>query len=135
MSCLDEIKTMTLKLLKKIPDKPNNKILILCGDVPFISAKSLNIMIKKLDKSDLCIGTFNQVNPTGYGRIVREDNKIRRIIEEKDASPEQRNIHEINTGIIAAPGAFLMELILQIKLKLKLSMLRVRLKRSKHFVE
>ena len=76
--------------LKKIPDRPNNKILILYGDVPFISTKSLNIMINKLDKSDLCIGTFNQVNPTGYGRIVREDNKIRRIIEEKDANDKTK---------------------------------------------
>ena len=56
--------------LKKIPNNPKNKILILCGDVPFISAKSLNIMIKKLNLSDLCLGTFNQDNPSGYGRVT-----------------------------------------------------------------
>ena len=86
--------------LKKIPNRPKNKILILCGDVPFISSKSLNIMIKKLNKSDLCIGTFNQQNPTGYGRILRENNKIIRIIEEKDADDKIKKIQEINTGII-----------------------------------
>ena len=101
--------------LKKIPDKPNNKILILCGDVPFISAKSLNIMIKKLDKSDLCIGTFNQVNPTGYGRIVREDNKIRRIIEEKDANDKTKKIQEINTGIICVKESVLRKYIGRVK--------------------
>ena len=101
--------------LKKIPDRPNNKILILCGDVPFISAKSLNIMIKKLDKSDLCIGTFNQVNPTGYGRIVREDNKIRRIIEEKDANDKTKKIQEINTGIICVKESVLRKYIGRVK--------------------
>ena len=101
--------------LKKIPDRPNNKILILCGDVPFISTKSLNIMIKKLDKSDLCIGTFNQVNPTGYGRIVREDNKIRRIIEEKDANDKTKKIQEINTGIICVKESVLRKYIGRVK--------------------
>ena len=101
--------------LKKIPDRPNNKILILCGDVPFISTKSLNIMINKLDKSDLCIGTFNQVNPTGYGRIVREDNKIRRIIEEKDANDKTKKIQEINTGIICVKESVLRKYIGRVK--------------------
>ena len=101
--------------LKKIPDRPNNKILILCGDVPFISAKSLNIMIKKLDKSDLCIGTFNQVNPIGYGRIVREDNKITRIIEEKDANDKTKKIQEINTGIICVKESVLRKYIGRVK--------------------
>ena len=111
MGTADAVKKSALK----IPDRPNNKILILCGDVPFISAKSLNIMIKKLDKSDLCIGTFNQVNPTGYGRIVREDNKIRRIIEEKDANDKTKKIQEINTGIICVKESVLRKYIGRVK--------------------
>ena len=86
--------------LKKIPSKRNNNILILCGDVPFISSQSLNIMIKKLSQSDLCLGTFNQVNPKGYGRVIRDGNKVIKIVEEKDASEKIKKVTEINTGII-----------------------------------
>ena len=86
--------------LKKIPSKRNNNILILCGDVPFISSQSLNIMIKKLSQSDLCLGTFNQANPKGYGRIIRDGHKVIKIIEEKDASEKIKKITEINTGCL-----------------------------------
>ncbi len=86
--------------LKKIPSKRNNNILILCGDVPFISSQSLNIMIKKLSQSDLCLGTFNQANPKGYGRVIRHGNKVIKIVEEKDASEKIKKVTEINTGII-----------------------------------
>ena len=86
--------------LKKIPSKRNNNILILCGDVPFISSQSLNIMIKKLSQSDLCLGTFNQANPKGYGRVIRDGHKVIKIIEEKDASEKIKKVTEINTGII-----------------------------------
>ena len=86
--------------LKKISSKRNNNILILCGDVPFISSQSLNIMIKKLSQSDLCLGTFNQANPKGYGRVIRDGNKVIKIVEEKDASEKIKKVTEINTGII-----------------------------------
>ena len=86
--------------LKKIPSKRNNNILILCGDVPFISSQSLNIMIKKLSQYDLCLGTFNQANPKGYGRVIRDGNKVIKIVEEKDASEKIKKVTEINTGII-----------------------------------
>ena len=86
--------------LKKIPSKRNNNILILCGDVPFIASQSLNIMIKKLSQSDLCLGTFNQANPKGYGRVIRDGNKVIKIVEEKDASENIKKVTEINTGII-----------------------------------
>jgi bifunctional UDP-N-acetylglucosamine pyrophosphorylase/glucosamine-1-phosphate N-acetyltransferase len=86
--------------LKKIPSKRNNNILILCGDVPFISSQSLNIMINKLSQSDLCLGTFNQANPKGYGRVIRNGHKVIKIVEEKDASEKIKKVTEINTGII-----------------------------------
>ena len=92
----DAVKTA----LKQIPSKRNNNILILCGDVPFISSQSLNTMIKKLIQSDLCLGTFNQANPKGYGRVIRDGNKVIKIVEEKDASEKIKKVTEINTGII-----------------------------------
>jgi bifunctional UDP-N-acetylglucosamine pyrophosphorylase/glucosamine-1-phosphate N-acetyltransferase len=46
-------------------------------------------------------------NPTGYGRIIRKGGKVRRIVEEKDATPEERMLTEVNTGIMALPNQFL----------------------------
>ena len=57
-------------------------------------------MIKRVDNSDLCLGTFHQANPTGYGRVIRDGNNIVKIIEEKDATNKIKKICEINTGII-----------------------------------
>ena len=101
--------------LKKIPVKKNNKILILCGDVPFISPKSLGALIKKIDSSDLCLGTFHQTNPTGYGRVIRKGNDIVKITEEKDATEKIRKITEINTGIICIKEDILRKYIKKIK--------------------
>ena len=101
--------------LKKIPVKKNNKILILCGDVPFISSRSLAAMIKRVDNSDLCLGTFHQSNPTGYGRVIRDGNNIVKIIEEKDATNKIKKICEINTGIICIKEDILRKYINKIK--------------------
>ena len=80
--------------------KNNNKILILCGDVPFISSKSLKAIIKKTNDNDLCLGTAILENPSGYGRIVRHNNNIIKIVEEKDANNKIKKINEVNTGIL-----------------------------------
>ena len=101
--------------LKKIPVKKNNKILILCGDVPFISSRSLAAMVKRVDNSDLCLGTFHQSNPTGYGRVIRDGNNIVKIIEEKDATNKIKKISEINTGIICVNEDILRKYINKIK--------------------
>ncbi len=101
--------------LKKIPVKKNNKILILCGDVPFISSRSLAAMVKRVDNSDLCLGTFHQSNPTGYGRVIRDGNNIVKIIEEKDATNKIKKISEINTGIICVKEDILRKYINKIK--------------------
>ena len=61
--------------------KNNNKILILCGDVPFISSKSLKEIIKKTNDNDICLGTTLLENPGGYGRIVRQNNNIIKIVD------------------------------------------------------
>ena len=101
--------------LKKIGVKKNNKILILCGDVPFISSKTLSAMIKKLETCDLCLGTYHQNNPTGYGRVIRDGKKIIKIVEEKDATEKQRKITEINTGVICIKEPILRKYIYMIK--------------------
>ena len=86
--------------LKSLPVNKKNNVLILCGDVPFIEPATLRKIISKLDNSDMCIGTYVQDNPIGYGRIIRNNKQIIGIIEEKDATEKIKKINEINTGII-----------------------------------
>ena len=107
----DAVKTA----ISSMPVNKNNKILILCGDVPFISPATLKRMVSKLDNSDLCLGTYIQENPAGYGRIIRDNKKIVEIIEEKDASSKIKKVNEINTGIICINEGVLRKFIGKIK--------------------
>jgi bifunctional UDP-N-acetylglucosamine pyrophosphorylase/glucosamine-1-phosphate N-acetyltransferase len=80
--------------------------LVLYGDVPLIQQETLIKLLN--DEGTLTLLTQYLDNPKGYGRIVRAENgKVSSIIEEKDATPEQRKIQEINTGILAAPSKYL----------------------------
>ena len=81
-----------------------SRTLVLYGDVPLTQLSTLENMMHTGD--GLVLLTVNLVNPTGYGRIIRNDGgKILAIVEEKDASSEQRKITEVNTGILLAPTA------------------------------
>ncbi len=83
--------------------------LVLYGDVPLTSKKTLAKLAKLADgvrgqDSALALLTQDLTNPTGYGRIVRDaDGSVREIVEEKDATPAQKAIKEINTGIMVLP--------------------------------
>jgi bifunctional UDP-N-acetylglucosamine pyrophosphorylase/glucosamine-1-phosphate N-acetyltransferase len=80
-----------------------DRILVLYGDVPLISVATLRALLDAGVASDLAILTAEVPDPTGYGRILRDaDGGIRGIVEEKDASAEQRAITEINTGFLIA---------------------------------
>ncbi|MFT5643070.1 MAG: bifunctional UDP-N-acetylglucosamine pyrophosphorylase/glucosamine-1-phosphate N-acetyltransferase [Janthinobacterium sp.] len=79
--------------------------LILYGDVPLTTRASLQRLLDAAGSDKLGILTVVQDNPFGLGRIVRADGNIVAIVEEKDASAAQRNINEINSGIIVAPTA------------------------------
>ena len=79
--------------------------LILYGDVPLTRTASLQRLVGRAGSDKLGILTIEMDDPTGYGRIVREDGKIVRIVEQKDASATEKAIREINTGIIVAPTA------------------------------
>jgi len=76
-------------------------ILILYADVPLLSESSLQLLTKQLTKKDIVLLSAIVDDPTGYGRIVRDSNKIQRIVEEKDADESTQKIKEINTGILA----------------------------------
>ena len=81
--------------------------LILYGDVPLTTKESLQRLLDAAGSTRLGILSVLQDNPFGLGRIVRADGHIVAIVEEKDASDAQRQIREINSGIIAAPTAHL----------------------------
>jgi bifunctional UDP-N-acetylglucosamine pyrophosphorylase / glucosamine-1-phosphate N-acetyltransferase len=87
--------------------------LVLYGDVPLTSKKTLSALARLADgvrgqDSALALLTQHLSNPTGYGRIVRDtDGSVKAIVEEKDATPEQKGIQEINTGIMVLPTSSL----------------------------
>ncbi len=91
-------------------------VIIAYGDVPLIKSETLLQLAEKLEDANLAVLTAIQEKPQGYGRIVRNaEGKIESIVEDKDASEEQRQIREINTGFIAAKGADLKRWLTQIK--------------------
>ena len=93
-------------VIQAIPDLNSDKTLILYGDVPLIKKADLQSIIKKSD-TGLAVMTHIKNDANGYGRILREDNKIQGIIEDKDCNKEQKKIKEINTGILAADTKYL----------------------------
>ena len=102
----------TADAVKAVIDEINDseKVLILYGDVPLIKASTLNNLCST--EGDIAILTTLLKNPTGYGRVVKDSsNLVTRIVEEKDATDMQKEINEIFTGILVAPGKALKELI------------------------
>jgi bifunctional UDP-N-acetylglucosamine pyrophosphorylase/glucosamine-1-phosphate N-acetyltransferase len=77
--------------------------LVLYGDVPLTTSASLRKLVDAAGKDKLAIMTVEQANPFGLGRIVRDNGRIVRIVEEKDATPDERAIREINSGIMVIP--------------------------------
>lgn len=80
--------------------------LILNGDIPLITKNSLEEFINfhKENNNNLTVMSTNIDNPKGYGRIIRQDNNFQKIVEEKDASEEEKLVKEINVGIYAFKG-------------------------------
>ena len=86
----------------------DSKVLILYGDVPLTAKETLEEMLNVTNQETIGLLTVNLENPTGYGRIVRDENeKVMAIVEHKDASPEQLMIQEVNSGILCVPANYL----------------------------
>jgi bifunctional UDP-N-acetylglucosamine pyrophosphorylase/glucosamine-1-phosphate N-acetyltransferase len=84
------------------------EVLILYGDVPLLRRATVETLLHHATDSGMGLLTINLANPGGYGRIIRDAaGKVTAIVEEKDASPEQRAITEVNTGILALRGHML----------------------------
>jgi len=95
---------------------PDHSVLILCGDVPLIQTKTLEALIVAAGDSSLAVLTAQVEDSTGYGRIIRDaHDRVLAIVEEKDATPEQRAVTEINTGLIVCPARSLEIWLAQLK--------------------
>jgi len=93
-------------------DPAAGTVLILCGDTPLITAKSLRGMLQAHGESGACVTVMTATlpDPFGYGRIVKGgEGGITAITEEKDASAEERRIREVNAGVYCVERAFLQE--------------------------
>ena len=100
-----------------VPHIEDDSIVIVAyGDVPLIKSETLQLLANKLDSSDLSVLTTVIDDSFGYGRMVRNaEGQIQAIVEEKDATNEQRKIKEINTGFIATKGSNLKRWLKKIK--------------------
>lgn len=86
-----------------IPD--DARVLVLYGDTPLITAATLEQLLAVQPAGGIGLLTVTLANPTGYGRIVREQGAVVGIVEQKDANAEQLAITEVNTGVLVAPAA------------------------------
>ena len=81
---------------------PASTVLVLFGDVPLMTNQALQDVVSAADDG-IAMLSATLSNPTGYGRVVRDDHgAFVGVVEEKDATPEQRSVQEINTGVLAA---------------------------------
>ena len=103
--------------LPHIPDHCE-EVVILCGDVPLIQAETLNGLVKDHlnDKRDISLLAVELDNPFGYGRVLLDENQlICEIVEESDATAEQKAINLINAGIYCIKKGFLVEALPKIR--------------------
>lgn len=85
--------------------KDDENIVVLYGDAPLITKETLEKLIAAKPENGIALLTVNLDNPTGYGRIIRENGNVVAIVEQKDANEEQLKIQEGNTGVMVSDGA------------------------------
>lgn len=83
----------------------DENIVMLYGDAPLITVATLEKLIAAKPENGIGLLTVVLDNPTGYGRILRENGMVVGIVEQKDATEAQRAIQEVNTGVMVASGA------------------------------
>jgi bifunctional UDP-N-acetylglucosamine pyrophosphorylase/glucosamine-1-phosphate N-acetyltransferase len=88
-----------------MPGTPDdNRVLVLFGDVPLLTARTCERLIAETPADDVAVLTVEMEDPRGYGRIIRAGSGVARIVEEKDASADEKAVREINTGVLLCPA-------------------------------
>ncbi|MBR9856899.1 MAG: bifunctional UDP-N-acetylglucosamine diphosphorylase/glucosamine-1-phosphate N-acetyltransferase GlmU [Gammaproteobacteria bacterium] len=85
----------------------SDRVLVLYGDTPLIQPQTIAALLAAQPQGGVGLLTVKLDNPTGYGRIVREQGKVVGIVEQKDANAEQLAINEVNTGVLVAEAGLL----------------------------
>jgi len=93
----------------------DEKVLVLYGDVPLISSETVENLLEAQPNDGIALLTVVLDNPMGYGRIVRKNGPVVAIVEQKDATDEQKLIKEINTGVMVATGGDLKRWLSELK--------------------
>jgi len=103
-------------LAQAIPAVPDShRVLVLYGDVPLLRAETLRRLIELAGADGIALLTARLEDPTGYGRILRDRRgRLRRIVEEADASERERKVREVNTGVLVAPAGRLRALLARV---------------------
>ena len=105
--CLQAEQLGTGHAVQQATDYINDEddVLILVGDAPLIKPQTLERLLAAKAHADLALLTVELEDATGMGRIIRDGDNVTAIVEHKDATEEQRQINEINTGMMVIPGA------------------------------
>ncbi|BGE83411.1 bifunctional UDP-N-acetylglucosamine diphosphorylase/glucosamine-1-phosphate N-acetyltransferase GlmU [Staphylococcus petrasii] len=107
-----------VKMAQEHLENKEGTTLVVCGDTPLITAETLNKLIEHHEqaKAQATVLSATAQIPFGYGRIVRDDNnQLSRIVEEKDATEEEKRLTEISSGIFAFDNKVLFEKLAQVK--------------------
>ena len=95
-------------VLQTVPVLPDDgMVLVLSGDVPLTQVDTLQELIATSEGDKLALLTIDFDNPAGYGRVVRQGDKVTAIVEQKDANDAQKLIKEVYSGIMAVPAKLL----------------------------
>jgi bifunctional UDP-N-acetylglucosamine pyrophosphorylase/glucosamine-1-phosphate N-acetyltransferase len=103
-----------LQAMDQVPK--TDRLLVLYGDVPLITADTLRQLLERCNDKTLALLSVKLADPTGYGRVLRDNaGHIYRIVEQKDANKKEALVNECNTGFMAAPAAAMHQWLNQLK--------------------
>jgi bifunctional UDP-N-acetylglucosamine pyrophosphorylase / glucosamine-1-phosphate N-acetyltransferase len=103
--------------LDHLPPQPNGRVIVACGDMPLVTAELFGKMAVSLDAGDaaMALVTVKMPPESNFGRIVRRDDAVERIVEVRDATPKQLAIDEMNAGIYAFDEAALRDAVTNLR--------------------
>jgi bifunctional UDP-N-acetylglucosamine pyrophosphorylase/glucosamine-1-phosphate N-acetyltransferase len=90
-------------------------VIILYGDTPLITSNTLHALVHHCEDADITVLGMRPQNPTGYGRMLVDGNRLLKVVEEKDASAEEKKITLCNSGVVAVKTRLLFSLLAEVK--------------------